>query len=193
MVDQDRQRRKIKAGRPVSCNIFRLFLTCKADQGMTSSVHPQILIRHTPWNPEARQRHQKQSHTLHQTQCSQASADHLYLWNNDTDILRRPRSDHSHPVEAERCILWSPPSKMPTMAHSTVAFITMSSRVTVNTVSAAGSATPLHLVSHSYWTFVKPIISFIINSSGKIPVQNISFTIYQKPDGFARANHCSRT
>lgn len=70
-----------------------------------SSVHPQILIRHTPWNPEARQRHQKQSHTLHQTQCSQASADHLHLWNNDTDILRRPRSDHSHPVEAERCIL----------------------------------------------------------------------------------------
>ena len=71
-----------------------------------SSVHPRILIRHTPWNPEARQRHQKQSHTLHQTQCSQASADHLYLWNNDTDILRRPRSDHSHPVEAERCILY---------------------------------------------------------------------------------------
>ena len=34
----------------------------------------------------------------------------------------------------------------------------------------------------------------IISPSESIfPVQNISFTIYQKPDGFARANHCSRT
>ena len=149
MVDQDRQR-KIKAGRPVSCNVFRLFLTCKADQGMTSSVHPQILIRHTPWNPEARQRHQKQFHTLHQTQCSQASADHLYLWNNDTDILRRPRSDHSHPVEAERCILcllrrrclrWHILSRV---------------RVTVTPSPPQEAQSPLHLVSSQLLDICKP-------------------------------------
>ena len=89
-------------------------------------------------DPEARQRHQKQSHTLHQIQCSQASADRLHLWNNDTDILRRLRSGRSHPAEAERCILYR--RRRRCLRWHILRAVIIQGQSHGNTVSAAGSA-----------------------------------------------------